>query len=267
MKTLTLHAHDSGPNPYKVAIVLENLKIPYELKLWDFGDGENGLKGPNFLKINENGRVPALGKQSLQRPTPSVPSHLHKVQHPGTDQNPTINHCTRPAILTPSPEDPNSSVLAWESTACINHLLRTYDTSYTLHPNPSTASPQDLVDNDKWTSFLTTTLGPMMGQLNWYVHYNATKNEDARARYEAQVYRCFDVLEGQLEKSGGKSVLPDGFGAVDCHFYPWVNEWTYGKLDIGKYEKIRGWLKVVGERPEVKKIYEEIPKAEKAFKG
>lgn len=65
MKTLTLHAHDSGPNPYKVAIVLENLKIPYELKLWDFGEGENGLKGPNFLKINENGRVPALGKQSL----------------------------------------------------------------------------------------------------------------------------------------------------------------------------------------------------------
>ncbi|KAL8750791.1 MAG: hypothetical protein Q9184_006294 [Pyrenodesmia sp. 2 TL-2023] len=231
MKTLTLHVHASGPNPYKVAIVLENLKLPYELKLWDFGDGENGMKGPNFLKINENGRVPAL------------------------------------ATLIPAPEDPNSSVLAWESTACINHLLRTYDTSYTLHPNPSTTSPQDLVDYDKWTSFLITTLGPMMGQLNWYVHHNATKNEDARARYEAQSYRYLDVLEGQLEKSEGKSVLPGGFGAVDCHFYPWVNGWTYAKLDIGKYEKIKRWLKVVGERPEVKKIYEDIPKAEKAFKG
>lgn len=70
-----------------------------------------------------------------------------------------------------------------------------------------------------------------------------------------------------MGKSGGKSVLPSGFGAVDCHFYPWVNGWAYGKLDIGKYEKIREWLKIVGERPEVKKIYEEIPKAEKAYKG
>lgn len=61
MKPLLLHAHTSGPNPYKVGILLENLKIPYEVKLWEFGDGENGLKGPVFTKINENGRVPALG--------------------------------------------------------------------------------------------------------------------------------------------------------------------------------------------------------------
>ncbi|KAL8955280.1 MAG: hypothetical protein Q9193_006810, partial [Seirophora villosa] len=224
MKNLILHAHSTGPNPFKVAMVMENLKIPYDLKLWDFGDAENGVKGPNFLKINENGRVPAL-------------------------------------------EDPNTSVVAWESSACINYLLRTYDASHTLSPDPSTASPQDLVDYDKWTSFLTTTLGPMMGQLNWYVHYNAVANEDARARYEQQALRCFDVLEGQLKKSGGASVLPGGFSAVDCHFFAWVVEYSYGKLDIGKHEAIQTWLKVIGEREEVKKVYEEIPKAEKAFKG
>lgn len=61
MKPLLLHAHTSGPNPYKVGILLESLKIPYEVKIWEFGDGENGLKGPVFTKINENGRVPALG--------------------------------------------------------------------------------------------------------------------------------------------------------------------------------------------------------------
>lgn len=149
----------------------------------------------------------------------------------------------------------------------INYLLRTYDTSHTLSPNPSAASAQDLVDYDKWTSFLITTLGPMMGQLNWYVHYNPTTNEDARSRYEGQVFRCFDVLEAQLKKSGGKSVLPGGFSAVDCHFYPWVAEYTYAKLNIDKYEVIQAWMKVIGERPEVKKIYEEIPKAEKAIKG
>jgi len=57
IKTLNLHAHGTGPNPYKVAILLEALQLPYHIKLWEFGDSANGVKGPEFLKINENGRV------------------------------------------------------------------------------------------------------------------------------------------------------------------------------------------------------------------
>lgn len=60
MKPLILHAHNTGPNPYKIAAALEFLSIPYEVKLWQFGDGANGLKGKEFTKINENGRVSQL---------------------------------------------------------------------------------------------------------------------------------------------------------------------------------------------------------------
>jgi glutathione S-transferase len=61
IKPLVLHAHTTGPNPIKIAIALETLKLPYEVKLWEFGDdAENGLKGAKFFEINENGRVPAL---------------------------------------------------------------------------------------------------------------------------------------------------------------------------------------------------------------
>lgn len=59
--TLLLHAHEFGPNPIKIAIACESLNLPYDIKLWDFGDDpEKGVKGTRFLKINENGRVPAL---------------------------------------------------------------------------------------------------------------------------------------------------------------------------------------------------------------
>jgi hypothetical protein len=54
MKTLTLHAHSTGPNPYKVAILLDAPKLAYNVRLWEFGDAHNGVKGPVFLKINEN---------------------------------------------------------------------------------------------------------------------------------------------------------------------------------------------------------------------
>lgn len=60
-KPLLLHAHPGGPNPLKIAIALEFLKVPYDLKIWVFGDDPHkGVKGTDFLKINENGRVPAL---------------------------------------------------------------------------------------------------------------------------------------------------------------------------------------------------------------
>ena len=60
-KPLVLHAHSTGPNPIKLAIALEALGVNYVVNLWDFGeDPEIGVKGAKFLKINENGRVPAL---------------------------------------------------------------------------------------------------------------------------------------------------------------------------------------------------------------
>ena len=62
MKPLVLHAHGIGPNPYKAAILLEALGVSYEVKLWEFGDAPNGVKGPEFLKINENGWVPSSSK-------------------------------------------------------------------------------------------------------------------------------------------------------------------------------------------------------------
>lgn len=60
LKPMTIYCHAGGPNPKKVLILLEVLKIPYTIKMKEFGDGANGVKNPDFVKINPNGRVPAL---------------------------------------------------------------------------------------------------------------------------------------------------------------------------------------------------------------
>jgi glutathione S-transferase len=58
---LVLHAHRTGPNPLKIAIALEFLRVPYVMQFWELGDNpQNGVKSARFLAINENGRVPAL---------------------------------------------------------------------------------------------------------------------------------------------------------------------------------------------------------------
>lgn len=46
----------AGPNPPKVHIVAKELGIPHDVKDVSFPD----LKQPDFLKINPNGRMPAI---------------------------------------------------------------------------------------------------------------------------------------------------------------------------------------------------------------
>ncbi|KAJ5558197.1 Glutathione S-transferase/chloride channel C-terminal [Penicillium sp. DV-2018c] len=211
LKPIILHAHETGPNPVKIAMALEALQVPFKVKQWDFSDDpDKGIKGSTFLKINENGRVPAI-------------------------------------------EDPNTGVVAWESGACMNYIRRVYDTGNTI--GPSADSAQDMVDFEKWEYFLLSTLGPMMGQTNWFRHFNPQKNEDALQRYTAQSYRCLGVLAGQLKKSGGESVLPGRVTAVDYHFEPWVRMHEFAGLSLENYPLVWKWLQLMGTREEVREAY------------
>ncbi|KAL5388141.1 hypothetical protein DPSP01_003130 [Paraphaeosphaeria sporulosa] len=219
LKPLVLHAHGTGPNPYKVAIALELLSLPYTVKLWDFGDAPNGVKGPTFTKINPNGRVPAL-------------------------------------------EDSNTGITSWESGACLNYLVRTYDKKTVLGPKDDEKSR---VEQEQWVFFLVSTLGPMMGQVNWFRHYHPETIEGALKRYEEQAYRCFGVLEEQLGRSGGKFVVGgEKPSVVDVHFYPWVYQYGFAGLSLDEYPKVKAWLEGIGGLEAVKKAYEKVPKGEKA---
>ncbi|RJE22359.1 Glutathione S-transferase protein-domain protein [Aspergillus sclerotialis] len=56
MQPITLYSHPLGPNPWKVAIILSSLGIPYETVFVDFKD----VKNPPFIDLNPNGRLPAI---------------------------------------------------------------------------------------------------------------------------------------------------------------------------------------------------------------
>jgi glutathione S-transferase len=56
LKPITLWAHGSGVNPWKVAMILEELNVPYTLKMIEFPD----MKKESYESINPNGRVPAI---------------------------------------------------------------------------------------------------------------------------------------------------------------------------------------------------------------
>ena len=56
LKTITLWSHAGGPNPWKVAIILNELGVPYENKV--LGHPKN--KEEPYLSLNPNGRLPTI---------------------------------------------------------------------------------------------------------------------------------------------------------------------------------------------------------------
>ncbi|QMW29008.1 glutathione S-transferase [Aspergillus flavus] len=56
MQPIILYSHPYGPNPWKVAIILEELNLPYETRFVSFQD----VKKEPFIKLNPNGRLPAI---------------------------------------------------------------------------------------------------------------------------------------------------------------------------------------------------------------
>ncbi len=141
------------------------------------------------------------------------------------------------------------------------YILRVYDKSSKFGPGPS---EQDKVDFDKWVYFLVSSLGPMTGQCNWFRHYHSSKNDDAYNRYHEQTLRTYGVLEGQLKKTDGQSVLPKGYTAVDMHFYPWLFQHDYAGCSLDSYPLVAKWLKGMGERSDIKAAYEKVKNGEKA---
>ncbi|KAE8151596.1 glutathione S-transferase [Aspergillus avenaceus] len=55
-KPITVWLTPSGPNPWKVVVILNELEVPYVIESFPFAE----VKKPPFIDINPNGRVPAI---------------------------------------------------------------------------------------------------------------------------------------------------------------------------------------------------------------
>ncbi|KAH8196703.1 hypothetical protein TruAng_009132 [Truncatella angustata] len=56
LKSIELWGHWGAPNPWKVAMVLEELKLPYHIMKLELSE----VKSQPYLKLNPNGRLPTI---------------------------------------------------------------------------------------------------------------------------------------------------------------------------------------------------------------
>jgi len=91
----------------------------------------------------------------------------------------------------------------------------------------------------QWTMFQMGSVGPMFGQMGFFVKFAGARIEDPRPRerYVAEATRLLNVVEGALE---GKEWIAGDFTIADIALAPWLNALDfYGAKPLVGWDRLR----------------------------
>ncbi|MDX1919291.1 MAG: glutathione S-transferase N-terminal domain-containing protein [Candidatus Caenarcaniphilales bacterium] len=190
------------PNGHKIHLMLEELGLPYNLHKFDLSKGEQ--KSPEFLKINPNGKIPAI-----------------------VDSDSSLNLSESGAILIYLAEK-TGKLLAASGSAKYKAF--------------------------QWLMFQMSAVGPMLGQVFFFTNYAPEKIPYAIERYTNESKRLFGVLNEHLQSN--IYLAGDEYSIADIATYPWIRASEQRlSFDLNSYPNLQRWMKGIGERDAVKKVF------------
>ena len=101
----------------------------------------------------------------------------------------------------------------------------------------------------EWLMFQMASVGPMMGQVHTFVHYQGGENIEASERYVNETKRIYGVMNKQL--SGREYFLDWGYSIVDIAIFPWVGRFDWQTVNLNEYENVKRWYLKIKDRPAV----------------
>ena len=109
--------------------------------------------------------------------------------------------------------------------------------------------------SDRWTTLEWLMLqmggvGPMLGQANHFLQFNAGKSAYAEQRYAAEAARLYGVLDRRL---ADHEYLADDYSIADIATWPWISRWPWHRIDWAEYPNLQRWFGTIAERPAVQR--------------
>ncbi|CAN1598362.1 glutathione S-transferase N-terminal domain-containing protein [Pseudomonas sp. B21-028] len=142
-----------------------------------------------------------------------------------------------PAIV-----DHQAGVSVFESGAILGYLSQKYACL-----QPDTSAEQLAVQ--QWLFFQVGAIGPMLGQLWWFLHGSITQNEEAIARYRKEALRLYGVVDKQLAEH--RYLACNEYSIADIAAFPWLRTCEELDLDITTFTHVLRWLDAIESRPAV----------------
>jgi len=154
-----------------------------------------------------------------------------------------------PAIIDPDGPD-GKPIALWESGTILAYLAD--KTGQLMSTNPA-----ERYDTLAWVSFQMSAIGPMFGQLGFFVRFGGKDYEDKRPqqRFIDESKRLLGVLDRQLV---GREWIVGDYSIADVATLGWVNAlgafYNAGEiLGLGSYANVQAWLERGLARPAVER--------------
>jgi glutathione S-transferase len=99
-------------------------------------------------------------------------------------------------------------------------------------------------------------LGPMAGQLSWFIRVSNLADREARDyeyplhRYRKEVLRLYGVLERAL---AGQEFICGAYSIADIASWTWVEQYNNHIGGLGDFPNITAWHRRIAERPAVQR--------------
>ncbi|KAJ5238763.1 hypothetical protein N7468_003382 [Penicillium chermesinum] len=155
----------------------------------------------------------------------------------------------------PAIEDPNTGISLWESGAILEYLVETYDKDKKISFAQGTP---EYFQAKQWLHFQMSGQGPYFGQAVWFANYHPEKLPSAIERYNKEIRRVCEVLNGFL--AGKEYLVGNKFSYVDLAFIPWFKIPVAADA-VKDFPNLSAWLERITSRPAAVTTYKEREEA------
>ncbi|KAG8422598.1 hypothetical protein J3459_010233 [Metarhizium acridum] len=235
IKPLTVWIHGQGPNPFKVLITLEELRVPYKTITIE------NPKEESFLKINPNGRLPAIQDPNANDMILWESGAIVEYNVENYDEEKKLT-------FTKGPEKWYLKQylhfqMSGQVRAGFCRAISRLDSMYTGR-----------------SDMKQIVTGAYFGQHFWFRKFHPEDLPSAKKRYDEQTLRVLQVLDSILE--GKEYLVGNRFTYADLVFIPWDRVVEGFSKDLlaeseaeKKYPNFFAWHKRLVARPAVRKVY------------
>ncbi len=115
--------------------------------------------------------------------------------------------------------------------------------------------PQDEAERWRviqWLMFQMGGLGPILGQVHHFLHFNPGISEYAERRYYNDALRMMGVMDTQL---GKHEYLAGEYSIADIAAWPWVSRFEWQEIDLNNFPNVKRWYMEIAGRPAVQRGY------------
>ncbi|MEP2989223.1 MAG: glutathione S-transferase N-terminal domain-containing protein [Parasphingorhabdus sp.] len=186
-----------------------------------------------------NGRKISIALEEMGLPYAVHPVNLQNEEQFAPDFLRISPNNKIPAIV-----DHDNGASVFESSAILTYLAE--KTGQFL----PTAQP-DRVRVQEWLAWQTAGVGPMLGQLNYFLNTADEKIPAAIKRFSDEMIRLFGVLDKQL---ASHEYVAGEYSIADMAIYPWsAAAYDAAKATIGdSFKNLENWHDIMSARPAVR---------------